>query len=77
MRHLHLSRRAALAAAGLGVVGVATAGWRLRRPQPLFLSAHHSRDDLPHVGAFDGRGRLRFRLPIDLRAHAAVAHPVR
>ena len=77
MRHLRLSRRAAIAAAGLGVVGAATAGWRLRRPQPLFLSAHHSRDDLPHVGAFDGRGRLRFRLPIGLRAHAAVAHPLR
>ena len=43
----------------------------------LFLSAHHDHSERPHVGGFDRRGRLRFRLPIDLRAHAAVGHPVR
>ena len=77
MQNPRFGRRAFLAAAGLGAVGAATAGRRLGRPQPLFLSAHHSHDELPHVGAFDGRRHLRFRLPIDLRAHAAVAHPVR
>ena len=77
MRQPRISRRAILAAAGLGVVATGIAGWRLGRRQPLFLSAHHSHYEFPHVGAFDGRGRLRFRFPIDLRAHASVAHPVR
>lgn len=72
-----VSRRAFIAVSGLGALAVGIAGWRLVRRQPLFLSAHHSDDERPHVGAFDGRGRLRFRLPIDLRAHASVAHPVR
>ena len=77
MRQLRFSRRAILAAAGLGAVAAGTAGWRLGQRQPLFLSAHHNRDEFPHVGAFDGRGRLRFGLPIDLRAHASVARPAR
>ena len=77
MRELRISRRAILVGAGLGVAAAGVAGWRLGRRQPLFLSAHHNLDEFPHVGAFDGRGRLRFRLPIDLRAHASVAHPVR
>ena len=59
-----------------GSLALGLAGWRLERRQPLFLSAHHNFDELPHVGAFDGRGRLCFRSPVDLRAHAAVAHPV-
>ena len=77
MRQLRISRRAILAAAGLGVLAAGATGWRLGRRQPLFLSAHHNRDEVPHAGAFDGRGRLHFRLPIDLRAHASVAHPTR
>lgn len=69
------SRRAFLAGAGLAAAGAGFVGWRLRRPT-LFLSAHHDHDERPHVGAFDSRGRLRFRLPIDVRAHAAAGHPV-
>ena len=77
MRTPSVSRRTFVAAAGLVAAGVGFAGWRRRQRQPLFLSAHHDPSERPHVGAFDARGRLRFRLPIDLRAHAAVAHPVR
>lgn len=71
-----VSRRAFIGAAGLGVLTAGIVGWRLGKRQSLYLSAHHSHDDFPHVGAFDDRGRLRFRLPVDLRAHASVAHPV-
>ena len=63
--------------AGLGAIAAGAAGWRLSQRQPLFLSAHHSRDELPHVGAFDSSGSLRFRLRIGLRAHASVASPGR
>lgn len=72
-----ISRRAFLVGAGLSAVGVGFVGWRTRRQPTLFLSAHHDHSERPHVGAFDDRGRLRFRLPIDLRAHAAVGHPRR
>ena len=77
MRQRRISRRAFLVAAGPAVAGAGIAGWRLTRRQPLYLSAHHSRDELPHVGAFDSRGHLCLRLPIDLRAHASAAHPLR
>ena len=77
MRTPYVSRRAFVAAAGLAAVGAGLVGWRLGRRQTLFLSAHHDHDERPHVGAFDDRGRLRFRLPIDLRAHTSVAHPTR
>ncbi len=77
MRTPSVSRRTFVAAAGLVAAGVGFAGWRRRQRQPLFLSAHHDHGERPHVGAFDARGRLRFRLPIDLRAHAAVVHPMR
>ena len=70
-----ISRRAFLIGAGLSAVGFI--GWRTRRQPTLFLSAHHDHSERPHVGAFDDRGRLHFRLPIDLRAHAAVGHPRR
>ena len=73
----YVSRRGFVAAAGLGTVAAGVVGWRLVRRRPLFLSAHHDHNELPHVGAFDDRGRLRFRLPLDLRAHASVAHPAR
>ena len=58
-------------------MGVGLVRWRLRQQQTLFLSPHHDNRERPHVGAFDAGGRLRFRLAIDLRAHAAVVHPVR
>ena len=77
MGRSHFSRRTFLAGAGLAATGAGFAGWRLRQRPTLFLSAHHDHSERPHVGAFDARGRLRFRLPIDLRAHAAVVHPVR
>ena len=72
-----ISRRAFVVSAGLIAVGAGIGGWRLGRNEPLFLSAHHSHSERPHVSAFDGQGRLRFRLPIALRAHAAVGHPVK
>ena len=77
MRTPHVSRRMFMAGAGLAVVGVGLVRWRLRQQQTLFLSPHHDHRERPHVGAFDAGGRLRFRLAIDLRAHAAVVHPVR
>ena len=72
-----VNRRALLAGAGLAAAGVGFVGRQTRQRPTLFLSAHHDHDERPHVGAFDDRGRLRFRLPIDLRAHASVAHPTR
>ena len=77
MLTLRISRRVILAGAGLAATGLGFAGWKLRQPQTLFLSAHHDYADRPHVGAFDQRGRLRFRLPIKLRAHSAAFHPAR
>ena len=78
MRTPRVSRRALLAGAGLAAAGIGLAGWRVsQRRQSLFLSAHHDHSERPHVGAFDERGRLRFRLPIDLRAHAVAGHPIR
>lgn len=77
MRTPYVSRRAFLAAAGLATAGAGLAGGRLWQRQTLFLSAHHDHSERPHVSAFNACGRLRFRLPIDLRAHAAVAHPMR
>lgn len=76
MRMPHFSRRAFLAGAGLAAVaGAGFVAWRPRQ-RTVFVSAHHDHDERPHVGGFDSRGRLQFRLPIDLRAHAAVGHPV-
>ena len=73
-----ITRRTILAGAGLAAIaGASFVGWRLRQRPTLFLSAHHDHSERPHVGAFDNRGRLRFRLPIDSRAHAAVVHPAR
>ena len=72
-----ITRRMILATAVVAAAGVGSVGWRLRQPQTLFLSANHDRNERPHVGAFDAAGRPLFRLPLDLRAHAAVVHPVR
>ena len=71
-----ISRRTLLVGTGLAA-SVGFAGWGTWRRPALFLSAHHDHGERPHVGAFDDQGRLRFRLPIDLRAHAAVGHPIR
>ena len=76
MRTPRISRRAFLAGAGMGGAGAALAGWRFQQPPTLFLSAHHDHSERPYVSGFDIRGRARFRLPIDLRAHAAVGHPL-
>ena len=72
-----ITRRAILAAAGLAAIGAGVIGWRTRQRPTLFLSAHHDHSERPHVGAFDAAGRPVFRLPIDLRAHAAAGHPIR
>ena len=72
-----ITRRKILATAVLSAAGAGSVGWRLRQYQALFLSANHDRNERPHVGAFDDAGRPLFRLPLDLRAHAAVVHPLR
>ena len=77
MRKPYVSRRVFVAAVGLSIASAGLVGWRPRQRQTLFLSAHHDHSERPHVSAFDRRGHLRFRLPIDLRAHAGVVHPVR
>ena len=77
MATTRVSRRAFLIGAGLTASGVGIVGWRTRRQRLLFLSANHDHSERPHVGAFDDAGRVAFRLPIDLRAHAAVVHPLR
>ena len=76
MRTPHVSRRAFLTGAGAAAVGAGFVGWPSRHRDRLLLSAYHDRGERPHVGAFDAWGRLRFRLPIGLRAHAAVGRPV-
>ena len=72
-----ITRRAILAAAVLATAGAGSVGWKLRPSRTLFLSANHDPDERPHVGAFDATGRPRLRLPLTLRGHAAVVHPVR
>ena len=77
MRTPRITRRGFISGSGLSIASAGLVGWRPRQRQTLFLSAHHDHRQRPHVSAFDASGRLRFRLPIASRAHAAVVHPVR